>query len=249
MTSFASSRDQFLAIARRLHCRQPGCSCPEDPGSASSFLTHCPSHTDTVPSFSVSLSNAGDRVLIHCFGGCLFEDTSQALRVIELWPDPPPAGLTLAQLAEAKQLPVDFLKTFGVYETRSGGVPAVAIPYYDQHGAEVAVQLRLSLTGERFRWARGGPDVLYGLSKLPTILAMGYVIICEGPSDCWTGWFHTLPVLSVPSAPIWKSEWAALFPDSLKVYVWCESDTASWALIDRITADIPETLVLMPPVS
>jgi hypothetical protein len=192
------------------------------------------------------VTETDQRVLIDCKAGCRFEDVSQALRLLDLWPDPPQTGLTLAQLAEAKQLPVDFLKTFGVYETRSGGVSAVGIPYYGTDGAEVAVQLRLSLTGDRFRWAHGGPDVLYGLSKLPTILAMGYVIIVEGSSDVWAGWFHTLPVLGVPSAPVWKAEWAGLFPDTLKVCVWYEGDKASWQLIDRVTADIPETLVLMP---
>jgi hypothetical protein len=201
-------------------------------------------HDDQVPSFTITETD--QRVMIDCKAGCAFEDTSQALRLLDLWPDPPPTGLSLQQLADAKRLPVDFLKTFGVHETRSGGMPAVGIPYYSKDGAEVAVQLRLSLMGDRFRWARGGPDVLYGLPKLPTILAMGYVIIAEGSSDVWAGWFHTLPMLGVPSASVWKSEWAGLFPETLKVYVWCEDDTASWRLIDRITADVPEALVLMP---
>jgi hypothetical protein len=243
MRIFASPHAQYVAIVRALQCKKPGC-CAGDPDVSRSVNVHCPVHDDQTPSFTVTETD--HRVLIDCKAGCGFEDASQALRLLDLWPDPPSTGLTLAQLAEAKQLPVDFLKTFGVYETRSGGMPAVGIPYYSKDGSELAVQLRLSLTGDRFRWAHGGPDVLYGLSKLPTILAMGYVIIAEGSSDVWAGWFHTFPVLGVPSAPVWKAEWAGLFPDTLKVFVWCEGDKASWQLIDRVTADIPETLVLMP---
>ncbi|MBW1991955.1 MAG: hypothetical protein JRI59_07555 [Deltaproteobacteria bacterium] len=49
----------------------------------------------------------------------------------------PEAGLTLAELAEAKKLPLDFLKGLGLSDLKVKGQPRVVIPYMNQ-GGEVA---------------------------------------------------------------------------------------------------------------
>ncbi|HLW59119.1 MAG TPA: hypothetical protein VKV57_04240 [bacterium] len=242
--TFSSPHEQFVAIVHALQCKNPGCACQQDLEMIRSVDVHCPVHDDAHPSFTVT--EAADRVLTHCKAGCGFDVVSQALRVIGLWTLPAPCGLTLDQLAEAKRLSVDFIKSFGVYQLNERQSPAVAIPFHGRDGDERTIQIRQSLDGDRFRWLRGGPDVPYGLPKLSTILATGYVIIGEGVSDVWTGWYHSLPMIGVPSASTWDASWAAFFPENLKKYIWCE-DAAGWGLVDKIVRDLPDALVLLPP--
>jgi DNA polymerase I-like protein with 3'-5' exonuclease and polymerase domains len=238
--------DRYVKIVRAVQCRDPRCWCQVDPATTRSMTGHCLVHDDQRPSFAVK--ETPDKILIYCHGGCAFEDTSQALRLLGLWPDPPASGLTLAELAAAKALPVEFLKSFGVFDRpgRAGTPASVGIPYYDRDGHEQAVQIRLSLEGHRFRWKDGAADIPYGLPKLGTILSIGYTVIVEGASDVWTGWYHDIPAIGVPSATSWKAGWAAFFPDTLKVYVWVEDD-AGFGLLDAVLQDLPDALAIFPP--
>lgn len=52
---------------------------------------------------------------------------------------------TLEAYAEAKGLPVRFLKELGLSKISYFGSPAVRIPYFDEDGAQGAVRLRLAL--------------------------------------------------------------------------------------------------------
>jgi len=71
-----------------------------------------------------------------------------------------PTPCTLQAYAEAKALPVEFLKRLGITEITYSGSPAVRIPYFDQDGDETAVRIRVALQkhpgrDDRFRWRRG----------------------------------------------------------------------------------------------
>src|SRR5262249_2577589 len=124
---------------------------------------------------------------------------------------PAPEGCTLAQYAEAKKLPIPFLRECGVENARNLGRLALRIPYRDLKGQEAAVQFRLSLAGEdRFRWKKGSRPMLYGLWRLPEMRKTGYIVLVEGPSDCHTLWLHKEPALGLPSATGWREEWAPL---------------------------------------
>jgi hypothetical protein len=154
--------------------------------------------------------------------------------------------LTVKQLAEAKQLPEEFIRSFGVYDTTADQAPAVAIPYYTRHGIETAVQLRLALRGARFKWKKGGQQTLYGLQHLDSILRQGYAILGEGTTDAWTAWHYRLPWLSTPSADVWVPAWSTFFPEGFPVYLWIE-DLAGWNLADKVVETIPRVLALLPP--
>ncbi|MFC1945360.1 primase C-terminal domain-containing protein, partial [Chloroflexota bacterium] len=100
-------------------------------------------------------------------------------------------GLTLAAIAEAKHLPVDFLKSLGVNDFKLNALPVVRIPYPTEDGQEVAVRFRLALSGNlRFRWRKGDHAIPYGLNRLEQIRKTGWVLIVEGESDCWTCWLN-----------------------------------------------------------
>jgi hypothetical protein len=155
------------------------------------------------------------------------------------------AGLTLAALAAAKRLPVDFLRGLGLHDTRYRGRPAVAIPYLDETGSEVARRFRLSLAGDqRFAWKAGARALPYGLQRLAEARRAGWVLIVEGESDCWTAWRHGLPALGLPGKAVWRSEWAASLA-GLEVVIWQEPDAADFPL--RLGNDLPEARVIVAP--
>lgn len=106
---------------------------------------------------------------------------------------------SLAEYAEAKALPVDFLKTtFSVTESKRGARVSLRMPYLDQEGKEACVRYRIAMDGDKFRWSKGSKLNLYGLWLLDQ--AAVDVILVEGESDTQTLTFHGIPALGVPGA-------------------------------------------------
>lgn len=66
-------------IRQALACGEHGCTCGQPKG-----LVHCPGHEDRVPSLSVS--QAGEKILVRCFGGCEQARVIDALKARDLWP-------------------------------------------------------------------------------------------------------------------------------------------------------------------
>ena len=131
-----------VEITAALACSRPGCECV---GAArkGSGDTHCPSHADTKPSLSVT--EKGGTVLVHCPSGCTQEAVISALVERGLWGSPP---------------------------SRNGYVairPVVAKDYSikDGTGRLVAVHRRIERTnGKTFSWLR--PDGSAGLNGTPS---------------------------------------------------------------------------------
>lgn len=117
-----------------------------------------------------------------------------------LVPEPETGGCTLAQYAEAKMLPVEFLKKLGLRTTRRGGDPAVAIPHRDEHGVERSIMFRLSASPRVTKWKSGDKWMPYGLERLADARAAGRITIVEGQSDAQTLWLRGEPAIGVPSA-------------------------------------------------
>ena len=61
-----------------LQCGRAGCPCKGDTANV-----HCPAHDDSTPSLSVS--EKGGKVLIHCHSGCLQDAVVEALKERGLW--------------------------------------------------------------------------------------------------------------------------------------------------------------------
>ncbi len=92
-----------------------------------------------------------------------------------------------------------------------GGRAAVAMPYFDRDGNQAVVRFRHSLGGagqNPFSWRKGAKPLPYGLWKLDTARAAGYLLLVEGESDAQTLWLYGLPALGIPGATCWKPEWA-----------------------------------------
>lgn len=159
----------------------------------------------------------------------------------------PVNGVNLVTLAEAKRMPVDFLKSLGISDCKYTGQPAVRIPYYAEDGTEAAVRFRLALTAEagvRFKWRKGDHVMPYGLNRLERIRKAGWVLVVEGESDCWTMWYYGLPALGIPGKNTWRRVWAE-YLKGLDVYLWQEPDAEDLTL--KVVNDIPGLRVIRAP--
>jgi hypothetical protein len=154
-------------------------------------------------------------------------------------------GINLSTLAEAKRLPIDYLKSLGIGDLKYSGQPAVRIPYYSEDGQEVAVRFRLSLTGDnRFKWRKGDHAMPYGLNRLGQSKKAGWILIEEGESDCWTCWLHNIPALGAPGKGIWPPAWGE-YLKGLDVYVWQEPEAEDFVL--RVLKSAPDLRYITAP--
>ena len=228
-----------------------------------SYRALCPAHDDREPSLSVSEGEDG-RALLKCFAGFTPENITGALglQMSDLFerrnggpargrrrstgsPITPtttqPSSCTFEAYAEAKGLPVEFLKRLGLARITYSGSRAVRIPYFDPDGEESAVRIRLALEkhperDDRFRWRKGSRPTLYGLWRLPRIRDAGYVVLVEGESDSHTLWYHGIEALGIPGAASWREEWAAHLDGVEKIYAVVEPDDGGATLWERLAA-------------
>jgi hypothetical protein len=225
---------QAEAIRVALRCARPGCPCARPRGPV-----HCPAHGDEHPSLRVI--ERGGRVLVWCGAGCPQDRVLGELRRRGLWPEP---GLTLEELADAKRLPADFLRSLGVHTVRLRTGRAVAVPYYGPDGEEVATRFRIALHGDRFRWREGARVTAYGLWKLPDFRERRWVLVVEGETDSWTAWYHGLPAIGLPGKSTWRPEWAQHL-DGVEVVLWQEPGAED--LVTRVARDLPAARVIVAP--
>jgi hypothetical protein len=144
----------------------------------------------------------------------------------------PPTGLTVAGYAEAKGLPVEFLRDCGVTQIMIGGAPVVKIAYYNPAGEEFAVRFRFALEAGRgrFRWKTGSKTALYGLERLDAARAAGVLPIVEGESDVQTLALHDIASVGLPGADAWREEWAELLDGIERILVVLEPDQGGAAM-------------------
>jgi putative DNA primase/helicase len=142
------------------------------------------------------------------------------------------AGLTLADYAEAKGLPEDFLRRLGLTDSTWARKPAIKIPYRGSAGTEITHRFRIALAGDRFRWAKGSTAFPYGLDRLGDAREAGYVVLVEGESDAHTLWYHGFPALGLPGAKTWSEDRDAPLLDGLAtIYIIIEPDTGGAAVL------------------
>ena len=213
------------------------------------WRTRCPapSHPDEHPSFLLYPGGGG-----RCFSQCTrYWNPYELAELLGIELSQKHAGLTLAELSQAKGISEGYVRSLGVTDGMSGSgknrVRCVDISYPDQKGEVSAVHKRLSLEGaSRFIWRRGDHPILYGLPYLAAIRRVGYVILVEGETDCWTLWHNRFPALGLHGASTWKEDFALLLQD-LTVYVWHEPDGGGDGLVKVISQHIPELRIIEPP--
>ena len=208
------------------------------------WSARCPAHRDSTASLSVHEGTDG-RALVHCFAGCAASRIVEALGLAtsDLFPDSAASvptrtarrGITLAELADAKAIPAEFLRALGLRDLDRG----VLIPYLAADGTLLARQrLRTALkAGAGSSWLPGeGPVVPYGLDRLAAARAGGLLVLVEGESDCWTCWLHGFPALGIPGAGAAKSLQADHLAGFSRLYLVHEPDAGGDAFVAGVTA-------------
>ena len=223
----------------------------------------CPHHEDKHESLSVTEANDG-RALVHCHAGCGIEQVLAAvgLEMKDLFPQQGGGGVvipldqrarlhtgcSIEQYAEAKRLPVDFLRSLGVSDYKDSRFKGrvLRIPYRDLQGNEPAVRLRLAVakgeSDERFLWRKGSRPFLYGVWRLGQCASVHadqegagtpppYLAIVEGESDCHALWHHGVPAVGLPGASSWQEQRDLEHVSSFeRVYVVVEPDAGGRAV-------------------
>jgi hypothetical protein len=142
------------------------------------------------------------------------------------------SGLTLEQYSEAKGLDLAKLRDCRLTTITYEGAPAVRMPYRDENGNELdTARFRVALSGDRIRSKSGAKLCLYGLWRLRDAREAGYIILCEGESDCHTLWQHGLPAIGLPGAGTWKEQRDAGHLEGIeRVDIVIEPDTGGEAV-------------------
>jgi hypothetical protein len=204
-----------------------------------SGLACCPAHPDNNPSLVIGVGEK-QPIVMHCRAGCEPKAVFAALRKLGIQFGYP-LGLTLAEYAAAKRLPIGFLQRCGLEDCRHGAHAAVRIPYFDADGNELAVRFRHALQkgrpDQRFTWKQGTKVCLYGLDRLAG--AADEIVLVEGESDAQTLWFHDIAALGIPGATNWNDERDAdLLRDFTTIYVVIEPDSGGDGLRRRLATSI-----------
>ena len=182
-----------------------------------SWYTRCPAHPDNNPSLSIS-QGANGKVLLFCHAGCSFRKIIRALGIKRKVPDTP---FRIENLAEQKLLPVSYLEKLGIRSYRD----YVEIPYFtEKRGKGCRIRYR---DWKNCWWKKNDdPIVAYGLWMLKRARKLGYLIIVEGESDCWTLWYHGYPALGLPGSQMQKTLETSYLTGIEKIYVVQETDEA-----------------------
>lgn len=133
---------------------------------------------------------------------------------------------SLEYYSELKQLPLDFLKSLQIQNSRNG----IVIPYFDVYGNVLCKRNRYG--SRMFSWSKGSKVNLYGLWKLKEFKEKGYLVLVEGESDAQTLWLHKIPALGVPGASTFQVKWTEYIKD-FDVYIHKEPDQGGETFLKR----------------
>ena len=111
--------------------------------------------------------------------------------------------VTVEKLAEAKQLPVEALHSFGLANFEAG----VRFKYRDSRGMPARPRLRTAMRGaDGSQWDSTStlPITTYSPpSGVQIAVDPSEIILVEGESDCWSAWFHGVAACGIPGPEHW----------------------------------------------
>lgn len=114
------------------------------------------------------------------------------------------ASISTIDLAINKQIDWKELFNHGVTDGyKYHGQEVVRIVYKTRDGEEhPKIRVRKGTSGHDSEWVKESPGKIipYGAWRIDEAELAGYLVICEGESDCWTGWHYDLPFLGIPGA-------------------------------------------------
>lgn len=207
-------------------------------GGPQQYGARCPAHNDRSASLAVS-QDADGRILIFCHAGCPYTDVVEAmgLEPRHLFPGHEPP-IELADLAEAKNLPVEFLRQHGLHDIPGTGV---GITYRGLDGRQVVKTRSALVARDGSRWPRGEPAMAYGVWRLPEFVPGGWLLFVEGETDTLTGWLYSLPAIGIPGASAVKATIDGTTLAGIReIYVVREPDQGGEVFVRDLAARLAE---------
>ena len=218
---------------------------PSAKKNGNSLIAKCPFHDDSNPSFSVDLTSGK----YHCFGceekGNFISfkakldntDTQSVYQALcESYNIPMPEfssanneneKFCLESYAKSKMIPQVYLEKIWKLSDHKKGIK---IPYYDEKGNLVATRYRGE--NKKFRWEKDSKIIPYGLERIKNN-TYDYVILVEGESDTQSLALAGLPVLGIPGATMFRTEWLRYFYNK-KVYIHNENDAGGMIFRNKV---------------
>ena len=153
-------------------------------------------------------------------------------------------GLSLSELAEAKDLAEDFLASYGWRTQRTKeGQAAVAVPWYDLEGVQRTAPAyhnrhyvnKGDADGPRWTWdkPKNVKLILYGAwrnrewhEEAKSANIESYIWLCESELDAMTFWHHDVPANAYGGADFWKADWSKHLKHFQQILVVQEPDEA-----------------------
>lgn len=188
----------------------------------------CPAHYDDNP--SLSIKDAGDRILVHCHAGCEYTDILEAV------------GLTIEDVGG--RLTVE--EAFAEAPPWRKEIEA-EYRYTDEDGKYLYSKLRYPGKVIRYGIAKGTelvpgrrnvPKTLYRLPQLIKAVKKGEpVYYCEGEKDVDTMTRLGLTATTAGGAQDWKREYASYFTGA-RVTILSDNDEAGKKLASRVANDL-----------
>ena len=224
-------------------------------GSGDKRTARCVAHQDSDNSLSISSGSDG-RLLVKCFAGCDVNAICAALgiKVKDLFPskEPKPGREkkeaapskppTLADLAETKRLPVDWLRKQGLDDLPDG--TGVAIAYYDENGNKhLRLRKRTALhakEGSIWLGPKDVPLIAYGIWRLNDAREKARLVLVEGETDALTLWYHDVPALGIPGATMGHTLSSKCLVGIQQIFVYHEPDAGGRTFVSKLASRLRE---------
>ena len=225
------------------------------------WVTLCPAHNDSSPSFSVSDGKDG-RLLVKCHAGCSQDEVIEALRARDLWPKAAKKETwkPLPHAPKGVPAPTDHTHwKHGApdqwwYYYTTDGLLATIIYRFNLPDGKKFIQPRsycVSETSGSFSWRWVGlpkPRPLYGLEKLKIAPKEATILLVEGEKTCDKAReiFPNLVVMTWAggSDGVRAADWTPL--KGRKVVIWPDADKPGHkaaASIAEILSDVDADFV------
>ena len=157
----------------------------------------------------------------------------------------PAKPLTLAEFADAKKLPVDWLREQGIGDIPEGAesYPGIGFGYFQEDGSQhVRIRRRTSLGRNGWSWIGTGgvAPIAYGAWRLGEARKDGDLIVLEGESDTLTCWLHKWPALGLPGASMANTLDAKYLVDIIRIFIHHEPDKGGDTFVTKVAARLRE---------
>ncbi len=228
------------------------CQHVKQSGDKQEWTARCPSHDDKKNSLAIGTD--GKKILLKCFAGCAFEQIIQALNVnpSDMYFDNKTFNIqvkslvqqvpTIAELAAKKKLPIEWLKSIGVYQ--DDACKGIRIDYLDAKGQKTIRQrIRRGISAHDSCWDTYSPEEqkkpigIYGLWREENQNATE-LMFCEGESNPWTLWFNEFPGYGIPGAEMYPKIEFAHVEKAKTIYILKDPDQGG----EKMAIGIPKHL-------